>query len=100
MSQVAYAIGGVKGVLDGAGTMLDTTAFLAMNSMRTGLGETVGVPAILAGSCGGYFKTGRSLSLTSTPNNGVLVGLANAMGFSTATFGEPMYGGELAALRG
>jgi hypothetical protein len=100
MSQVAYAIGGVKGVLDGAGTMLDNTAFLAMNNMRTGLGETTGVPAIMAGSCGGYFKTGRSLALTSTPNNGVLVALANAMGFPVLTFGEPMYGGELAALRG
>ncbi len=100
MSQVAYAIGGVKGVMDGAGSMLDNTAFLAMNNMRTGLGETTGVPAIMAGSCGGYFKTGRSLALTNTPNNGVLVALANAMGFSVPTFGETMYGGELAALRG
>jgi Protein of unknown function (DUF1552) len=100
MSQVAYAIGGLKGVLDGAGTMLDNTAFLAMNNMRTGLRETTGVPAIMAGGCGGYFKTGRSLALTNTPNNGVLVALANAMGFPTPTFGEAIYGGELAALRG
>jgi hypothetical protein len=100
MSQVAYVIGGLKGVLDGVGTMLDNTAFLAMNNMRTGLRETTGVPAIMAGSCGGYFKTGRSLALTNTPNNGVLVALANAMGFPTPTFGEAMYGGELAALRG
>ena len=80
--------------------MLDNTAFLAMNNMRTGLGEPTGVPAIMAGSCGGYFKTGRSLALTNTPNNGVLVALANAMGFPVPTFGEPVYGGELAALRG
>jgi Protein of unknown function (DUF1552) len=99
MSQVAYAIGGLKSVSDGAGTMLNNTALLAMNSMRTGLGETVGVPAILAGSCGGYFKTGRSLSLTNTPNNGVLIALANAMGIPTVTFGQPTYGGELTALK-
>ena len=99
MSQVAYAIGGVKSVSDGAGTMLNNTALLAMNNMRTGLGEVTGVPAILAGSCGGYFKTGRSLSLTNTPNNGVLIALANAMGIPTVTFGETIYGGELTALK-
>jgi hypothetical protein len=100
MSQVAYAISSLQGVLDGAGTMLDNTALLAMSNMRTGQRETTGVPAILAGSCGGYFKTGRSLSLTNTPNNGVLIALANAMGIPTTTFGEPMYGGELTVLKG
>jgi hypothetical protein len=100
MSQLAYLIGSLKAVSDGAGTMLDNTALLAMSNMRTGLGETTGVPAILAGSCGGYFATGRSLGLTSTPNNGVLIALANAMGTPTATFGETMYGGELTVLKG
>jgi hypothetical protein len=101
MNQVAYVLGSLKGVSDGAGTMLDNTAFVAMNSMRTGAGkETVGVPAIMAGSCGGYFKTGRSLSLTNTPNNGVLVALGNAMGIPTVTFGETRYGGELTVLKG
>jgi Protein of unknown function (DUF1552) len=100
MSQVAYAIGALKNVTDGAGTLLNNTALLAMNSMRTGLGEVTGVPAILAGSCGGYFRTGRSLSLTNTPHNGVLIALANAMGIPTVTFGEAIYGGELAVLRG
>jgi len=101
MDQVSYVVGSLKGVSDGAGTMLDNTAFVAMNSMRTGaVREIVGVPAIMAGSCGGYFKTGRSLSLTNTPNNGVLVALGNAMGIPTVTFGETRYGGELTALKG
>jgi Protein of unknown function (DUF1552) len=100
MDQVAYAIGRIKDVSDGGKPMLDNTALLAMNNMRTGLGEFKGVPAILAGSCGGYFKTGRSLKLVSTPNNGVLIALANAAGVPTTTFGETIYGGELAALRG
>jgi Protein of unknown function (DUF1552) len=100
MSQLAYAINSLQGVLDGAGTMLDNTALLAMSNMRTGQEESTGVPAILAGSCGGYFKTGRSLSLTNTPNNGVLIALANAMGIPTTTFGEAMYGGELTVLKG
>ncbi len=100
MEQVAYAISRIKDVSDGGKTMLDNTVLLAMNNMRTGLHEFKGVPAILAGSCGGYFKTGRSLALTSTPNNGVLIALANAAGVPTTTFGETIYGGELAALRG
>jgi hypothetical protein len=100
MSQLAYAISSMQGVSDGAGNMLDNTALLAMSNMRTGLREVTGVPAILAGSCGGYFQTGRSLSLTNAPNNGVLIALANAMGIPTATFGAAMYGGELTALKG
>lgn len=100
MSQVAYAISRLKDVSNGATTMFDNTALLAMSNMRTGIGEFLGVPAILAGSCGGTFKTGRSLKLVSTPNNGVLIALANAAGVPTTTFGEPSYGGELAALRG
>jgi Protein of unknown function (DUF1552) len=100
MSQLAYVISSMQSVSDGAGNMLDNTALLAMSNMRTGSGEIAGVPAILAGSCGGYFQTGRSLSLTNTPNNGVLIALANAMGVPTATFGATMYGGELTALKG
>lgn len=99
MEQTAYAIGQLKSVSEGAKTLLDSTAFLAMSNMRTGIHEYVNVPAIMAGSCGGYFKTGRSLKLVSTPNNGVLIAIANAMGVPTKTFGEAMYGGELAALR-
>jgi hypothetical protein len=100
MSQLAYVIGSIQSVSDGAGTMLDNTAVLAMSNMRTGSGEITGVPAILAGSCGGYFQTGRSLSLTNTPNNGVLIALANAMGVPTTTFGDAIYGGELTVLKG
>jgi hypothetical protein len=49
---------------------------------------------------GGYFKTGRSLALTGIPNNQLLVSLCDGMGFPVAMFGEPRYGGELAALKG
>ena len=43
----------------------------------------------MAGSCGGYFKTGRSLALPAgTPNNGLLVALCNAMDTPVTTFGE------------
>jgi Protein of unknown function (DUF1552) len=105
-SQIAYLIGQMKSVADPNNkSMLDSSVIVGMNNMRTGIHETTGVPVVMAGSCGGYFKTGRSLALPSgTPNNAVLVALANAM-LSPAeapltSFGAAMYGGELAALKG
>ncbi|MES1204807.1 MAG: DUF1552 domain-containing protein [Pseudomonadota bacterium] len=101
-SQLAYVIGQLKSISDGTGkSMLDSSVVVGMNSMRTGTHETTGVPVVMAGSCGGYFKTGRSLALPAgTPNNGLLVALCNAMGTPVSTFGEASYGGELTALKG
>jgi Protein of unknown function (DUF1552) len=99
-SQYAYIVGQLKGITDGTGkSMLDSSVVVAMNSMRTGTHETTGVPVALAGSCGGYFKTGRSLALPAgTPNNGLLVSLCNAMGYPVTTFGQAGYGGAIAGL--
>jgi hypothetical protein len=101
-SQLAYVIGQMKSITDGTGkSMLDSSVVVGMNSMRTGTHETTGVPVVMAGSCGGYFKTGRSLALPAgTPNNGLLVALCNAMGTPVTTFGETSYGGELTVLKG
>lgn len=101
-SQAGYVIGQLKSIADGTGkSMLDSSVFVGMNAMRTGTHETTGVPVIMAGSCGGYFKTGRSLALPAgTPNNGLLVALCNAMDTPVTTFGETSYGGELTALKG
>jgi Protein of unknown function (DUF1552) len=101
-SQIAYLIGQMKSISDGTGkSMLDSSVIVGMNSMRTGTHETTGVPVVMAGSCGGYFKTGRSLALPAgTPNNGLLVALCNAMGTPVTTFGQASYGGELTVLKG
>lgn len=101
-SQLAYLIGQMKSISDGTGkSMLDSSVVVGMNSMRSGTHETTGVPVVMAGSCGGYFKTGRSLALPAgTPNNGLLVALCNAMGAPVTTFGETSYGGELTVLKG
>jgi hypothetical protein len=101
-SQIAYLIGQMKSITDATGqTMLDNSVIVGMNSMRTGTHETTGVPVVMAGSCGGYFKTGRSLALPAgTPNNGLLVALCNAMGTPVTTFGQASYGGELTVLKG
>jgi hypothetical protein len=101
-SQLAYLIQQMKSITDGTGkSMLDSSVIVGMNSMRTGTHETTGVPVLMAGSCGGYFKTGRSLALPAgTPNNGLLVALCNAMGAPVTTFGQASYGGELTVLKG
>lgn len=100
-SQMAYAIGAMKNVADADKTLLDNSVFVGMNNMRTGTHEYRNVPAIMAGKCGGYFATGRSLKLpNNTPHNGMLIAVANAMGVPTETFGYAPYGGELAVLKG
>ena len=99
-SQVAQMIGRLKSTRDALGnTLLGNSVLVAMNNMRTGLDQYTNVPAIMAGSCGGYFKTGRSLTLSQTPNNGLLVALCNAMGTPVSTFGYAPYGGELSVLK-
>ena len=81
-----------------SGALIDNTVMLAMSNMRTGNHEFDRVPAVLAGSVGGYFATGRSISTTS-PNNGAIIAVANAVGVPTDTFGDAQYGGELSDLR-
>jgi Protein of unknown function (DUF1552) len=100
--QLAYMVGQMAGIKDATNQrLLDSSVVVGMNNMRTGTHETTGVPVFMAGSCGGYFKTGRSLALPAgTPNNGLLVALCNAMGTPVTTFGEASYGGELAVLKG
>ncbi len=83
----------------------------------------LGVPFIIVGSCGGYFKTGRFVRLGPwkgagdavtnaagdsgwwttgesllPAHNGVLIALANAMGVPTEYFGPKEYGGEFSEL--
>jgi hypothetical protein len=94
--QVAYSVTSLK-----TAGILDSSVFMAMNNMRTGQHEYNNVPAIIAGTAGGYFKTGRSVRLpANTAQNGILVAIANALGVPTETFGNAEYGGELAVLRG
>jgi hypothetical protein len=102
MQRCADMIAKLAAVREGAGRLLDRTALLWTNHMGNGGGHTsTDLPWVLAGGCGGAFKTGRCLRLPArTPVNGVFVSLANAMGVPTETFGDPRYGGALRALGG
>lgn len=105
-SMNGYIIGLLKGITDVTGaSMLDSSVFVGMNNMRAGLHDTTNIPVYMAGSCGGYFKTGRSLAIPAgTPHNQLLVALCNAMGTPApgggTYFGESTYVGELTVLKG
>ena len=99
--QLAYMIGNMKSVTDPTGaSILDNSLFLAMNNMRTGTHETTAVPVVMAGSLGGYFKTGQSLALSGVNNNRLLLSVLNGFGYPLTTFGTASYcaGGPLTQL--
>jgi hypothetical protein len=91
--QLAYMIGNMKGVTDMTGaSILDNSLFLAMNNMRTGAAETTGVPVVMAGGLGGYFKTGQSLAPstgTRWTNNQLLMTILNGFGYGPFSAGNP-----------
>jgi hypothetical protein len=101
MGRFARLLERMRNVPEGDGTLLDHTAVLWANHMGNGAYHNSNdLPWILAGSCGGYFGTGRHVRYPSgTPVNGVLVALCNAMGVPTETYGDAQYGGELTELR-
>ncbi len=82
-------------------TVLDHTAVLWAHEQQNG--ETHyrnDMPYVLAGGCGGYFKTGQQLNLGGKAHNDLLLSLAEAMGAPTPTFGDAaLCTGPIAALR-
>jgi hypothetical protein len=94
----AWYVEQFKGLLDrlsaipeGDGTLLDNTVVLFASEINRGNNHShADVPFVLAGSAGGYFRTGRMLDLGGTvPHNNLLVSLLNAMGVAATTFGHP-----------
>ena len=95
------------------GTALDHSVVVVMNDMSDGTShEVMGLPFLMVGSCGGYFKTGRVVRLgewaarggaywtkdAKVPHNRLLATLCNAMGMNVAGFGAPAYAGTLPQL--
>ena len=90
--QLAYLLDQLASVPDGDGTLLDSTAVLWCNELSNGEQHSRrDMPFLLAGSCGGYFNTGRYLQYQGAMHNDLLVSLCNAMDVSTTTFGNPAY---------
>lgn len=105
--QVAYLAKSLK-----EADLLQDTALVAGNCASDGAGHSMERNAyVIVGSCGGYLNTGRALKFGSAlgggnghPHNGVLVGLANAMGeglgFDGSKFGVPELAKELPGMHG
>ena len=88
--QIAGLLDRLAAVKDSNGvSLLDQTVVYWFN--RHGDGDSHsnwGLPNILLGGAGGYFKMGRYLQLPTTNPTQVLISIANAMGVDVPTFGE------------
>ncbi|HEY0713889.1 MAG TPA: DUF1552 domain-containing protein, partial [Polyangia bacterium] len=113
--QVAILVKGLAETPEAGGSALDNTVIMVGNGMCEGADHGVqGIPFLLIGSCGGYFKTGRVVKLgswvgkagnyyTSTsgvPHNKLLASLGDAMGVPMVGLGPAQYAGLLPELRG
>jgi hypothetical protein len=105
--QVARLTKALNDATEGPTTALDNSVIVVGNDMNEGSNHYVGgMPFLLIGSCGGYFKTGRTVKLgnwaTKTgeywkgdggvPHNKLLASLSNAMDVPTTAFGEGFAG--------
>lgn len=91
--QFAYLLNKLDSIPEGEGTMLDNTVVLFTSEISRGNTHShFDMPFILAGSGGGYFKTGQYLHFDGErPHNDLLVAIANAMGHPIDTWGEPEF---------
>ena len=93
----------MKKIPEGNGTMFDNTVVVWVNELAIGNKHTrADMPVVVAGSCGGYFKTGRYLKYNGdTSHNQLLVSLCNAMDVTVNQFGDPAFAnGPLPKLTG
>ncbi|MGK3964349.1 DUF1552 domain-containing protein [Sorangium sp. So ce118] len=90
--QLAYLLGKLDAVPEGAGTLLDNTIVLWCTDISVGQSHSRrDMPYVIAGRAGGALRTGRFLSYAGDPHNNLLVALCNAMGVDVSTFGNPAY---------
>ena len=90
--QFAYLLDKLKSIPEGDGTMLDNTCVLWCNELGRGNSHTRNdLPIVMAGSAGGYFRTGRYLSYDEKAHNDLLLTLAHAYGSDRSTFGMAEY---------
>lgn len=91
--EVAYFLGRLNSIPQGDGTtLLDHTVFLWGTPQGNALYHANrNVPFLMAGSGGGYFRTGRWLKYDGASHSNMLVSICRAMGLSTTKFGHPDY---------
>ncbi len=89
--QFAYLLNKLDSIPEGEGTMLDNTVVLFTSEIARGNTHShFDMPFILAGSGGGYFKTGQYLTFEGErPHNDLLVAIGNSMGLDITSWGHP-----------
>lgn len=112
--QIAILVKGLAETPEVGGSALDNSVIMVGNGMTEGADHGVqGIPFLLIGSCGGYFKTGRVVRMGSwigktgnyftqpsgEPHNKLLASLGNAMGVPMTGFGPAQYAGTLDQLK-
>jgi hypothetical protein len=112
-SQVAILVKMLAETQEEGGSALDHSVIMTGNGMCEGADHGVqGIPFLLIGSCGGYFKTGRLVKLGNwkgkpgdywkgdggVPHNKLLATLCNAMDVPVQGFGPPQYAGTIPEL--
>ncbi len=88
-SQFEYMIRRMKSIPEAGGTMFDNTVMIWVNEIGAG-GDphtSSDLPWVMAGKCGGYFRTGRLVDMGSENRHNLLVSLINGMGIAKKTFG-------------
>jgi len=99
-SQMAYLVERLRDEREGSGTMLQNTVVVSNNNMDNGGGHGIhNVPWLLAGQCGGYFRTGRNLGVSDVQHTDILNAVCDAMGVDIDGYTDAEYRGRLAGLR-
>lgn len=87
--QLAYLLEKLDSIPEGDGTMLDNTIVFWGNELSKGNSHSrSNMKFVIAGSGGGYFRTGRFIRPGDVSHNDLLVSFANAMGVETTRFGH------------
>ncbi len=90
--QFAYLLGQLDAIPEGNGSMLDNTCVLWLSEQgcRNSGQEHMrkNMPYLLAGECGGYFRTGRFVDFGDVPSTRLLFNIKHAMGSPGNKFGE------------
>jgi hypothetical protein len=92
--EIAKIIADLKAIPEGSGTVFDNTLLVWCNELGLGWSHSHDhIPFMLAGSAGGYLKTGQLVTAANgTAQNDLLVSICNAMGLiDVKTFGNPKY---------